>query len=281
VLAADDATRLLTADTAAATGVLPAADGVGQEAGKKKRSPWTWPLIALIVLLLLVLGGTIWALIANQGGREPGPATSSSTPSSTPSATPTPTPTTVNVVASEFEGQDCATASAALDALELGANCVAGNAAPDSASEGKIYGVNPTGNVPKGTVVQLTYYSGQVAMPDPGAPTLPASVEEGSTQQVTWPGYSCPSGTGSVSSYNLTATNGVFPTTGQSTAAFGPNDRSGQVQVNSGTAGKTLIITYTVTCSGGSAGQRVTGPSGEAASSIQPASVPSPSPSTP
>ena len=37
-----------------------------REPEKRKRSPWTWPLIALIVLLLLVLGGTLWAVLANQ-----------------------------------------------------------------------------------------------------------------------------------------------------------------------------------------------------------------------
>ena len=279
----DDATQLLTAggDTAAATSLLPAADAAGMEEGeKKKRSPWTWPLIALIILLLLVLGGTIWALIANQGDPNPGPSTSSASPSATPSATPTPSETTVNVVASAFEGLECAEASAALDEMELGANCVAGDAAPDGGSENKIYRVNPTGNVPKGTVVELTYYSSQVALPDPGAPTLPGSVDVGATAQVTWPGYSCPSGTGSVSSYNLTATNGVFPSTGQSTAAFGPNDRSAQINVT-GAEGQTLIVTYTVTCTGGSAGQRTSASSGEAASSIQAPPVPTPEPTTP
>ncbi len=276
----DDATQLLTpgADTSAATSLLPAAGAAGVEEGeKKKRSPWTWPLIALIILLLLVLGGTIWALIANQEDPDPGPTSPSATPSVTPSVTPTPSATTVNVVASQFEGLDCTAASAALDELELGANCVAGDAAPDAASENRIYRVNPTGNVPKGTVVELTYYSSQVALPDPGAPTLPGSVDVGGTAQVGWPGYSCPSGTGSVSSYNLTATNGVFPSTGQSTAAFGPNDRSGQITVT-GTEGQSLLVTYTVTCTGGSAGERTSASSGEAAASIQAANVPTPEP---
>jgi serine/threonine protein kinase len=280
--ASDDATQLLVpgADTAAATSLLPAAAApLTDEGEKKKRSPWTWPLIALIVLLLLVLGGTIWALIANQDDdTDPRPSTTSATPSTTPSATPTPTESTVNVVAADFEGLECAEASAALDGLELGANCVAGDAAPNADSENKIYRVNPTGNVPKGTVIELTYYSSQVALPNPGAPTLPGTVDAGSAAQVGWPGYSCPSGTGNVSSYNLTATNGVFPASGQSTAAFGPNDRSGQVQVT-GTAGQSLIVTYTVTCTGGSAGERTSAASGEAASAIQEAAVePTPEP---
>jgi serine/threonine-protein kinase len=281
--ASDDATQLLTpgGDTAAATSLLPAAaTPLTDEGEKKKRSPWTWPLIALIILLLLVLGGTIWALIANQDNdRDPSPSTSSAAPSATPSVTPTPSePTTVNVVAADFQGRECAEASAALDGLGLGANCVAGDPAPDADSENTIYRVNPTGNVPKGTVVELTYYSSQVALPGPGAPTVPGTVQAGGTVQVGWPGYSCPSGTGNVSSYNLTATNGVFPATGQSTAAFGPNDRSGQVQA-ADAAGQSLIVTYTVTCTGGSAGERTSGASGEATSSIQ-SPEPTPEPTT-
>jgi len=280
VAAADDVTQLLTpgGDTSATTRLMPSAEpGLDEEPEKKKRSPWTWPLIALIVLLLLVLGGTIWALLANRGDPDPVPSTPTPTVSTTPTPTPTPTSDTVNVVASDFEGRDCATASAALDALELGANCVAGDPAPTGADENLIYRVNPTGNIPKGTVVELTFYSSQVALPTPGAPALPGTVEEGSTAQVTWPGYTCPSGTGSASAYNLTATNGVFPSTGQSSAAFGPSDRSGQVQVT-GTAGQTLIVTYTVTCSGGTAGQRTSDPSGEAAAQIEAPPEPEPEP---
>ena len=232
------------------------------------------------MLLLLVLGGTIWALIANQDNdTDPRPSTTSARPSTTaPTVSATPTESTVNVVAADFEGLECAEASATLDGLELGANCVAGDAAPNADSENKIYRVNPTGNVPKGTVIELTYYSSQVALPPPGAPTLPSTVGAGSTAQVGWPGYSCPSGTGNVSSYNLTATNGVFPATGQSTAAFGPNDRSGQVQATG--PGETLIVTYTVTCTGGSAGERTSGASGEAASAIEAVTVPTPEPTT-
>ncbi len=54
----------------------------------------------------------------------------------------------------------------------MGAKCTAGDPAPDKGSVGKIYRVNPTGNLDKGTVVELTYFADQVAMPhadDPDA----------------------------------------------------------------------------------------------------------------
>ena len=44
--------------------------------------------------------------------------------------------------------------------------------------------------------------------------------------------------------------------------------------------GETLIVTYTVTCTGGSAGERTSGASAEAASAIQEAAVPTPEPTT-
>ena len=100
----------------------------------------------------------------------------------------------------------------------------------------------------------------------------------GQQTQVSWSGYTCPSGTGSVSAYNFTAVQGTFPDTGQSTASFGPNDRNGQLLADN-SPGQTIIVTYTVTCSGGSAGQRESGPSGEANSQIeQPEPSPTPTP---
>ncbi|WP_109208741.1 MULTISPECIES: serine/threonine-protein kinase [Microbacterium] len=280
VVGADAATQLLTpgSDTSAATRIMPAPgeEDVEEAPEKKKRSPWTWPLIALIALLLLVLIGTIWAVVANQGGDDTDPTrtTATSTPDDTPTNTPTPTtPTTANVVEGDFVGQDCNTASAALDELGLGARCVEGNAAPDEGSVGLVYAVSPTGNVPLSTIVDLTIYAGQTPMPQPGAPTIGGTIQTGQAATVSWPGYSCPSGTGSVSAYTLTAVNGVFQSTGQSTASFGPNDRQGNVQVT-GAAGQSLLVTYTVACSGGTAGERVSGTSPEANAAIQPAPTP-------
>ena len=280
--AGDAATQLLASgsDTSAATRLMPAPgeEPAEETTEKKKRSPWTWPLIALIALLLLVLIGTIWAVVANSGNEpEPDPTKTSASPSATPTNTPTPTPTTANVVADDYVGQDCATASAALDTLGLGASCQEGNAAPDEGSVGKIYSVSPTGNVPKGTIIELTAYAGQTPMPDPSTPTFqgsPATVEPGGTLTVMWDGYTCPSGTGSVSSYTFAVQNG--------TIANGPNfpQNARNATVTAGdTAGQTVIVTYTVTCSGGTAGNRTSGASGEATVLIEAAApIPTPTP---
>jgi hypothetical protein len=282
IAAGDAATQLLAAgsDTSAATRIMPAPgeEGAEEATEKKKRSPWTWPLIALIALLLLVLIGTIWAVVANQDNTpEPDPTKTTSTPSVTPTDTPTPTPTTANVVADEYVGLDCAAASTALDALGLGANCVEGNAAPDEASVGKVYSVSPTGNVPKSTIIELTAYAGQTPMPQPSSPTFqgaPASVAPGEEVTVMWDGYTCPSGAGSVSAYTFTVQNGTI-TNGPS---FPQNARSATVTAGDA-AGQTVIVTYNVTCSGGTAGNRTSGESGEATVLIEaPAPTPTPSP---
>ena len=274
----DDMTQVLTAGgaTGAATMLLPAGDADAvegeEEPAKKKRSPWTWPLIALIVLLLLVLGGTLWAIFANQDDPGPGPTTpTATTPSVTPTTpTPTPTPTAdrVDVSALGLIGKTCADARAIVEGADLVANCAEGNAAPTEADQGLVYDVNPTGRVEQGTTINLTAYGPQTPMPAPSAPAFDAAaVAPGGTINVTWPQYTCPPGEGSVSAYNLTAVKGTFAN-GQSTSSFGQGDRSAQVTVPTGQSGN-VLVTYTVTCSGGPSGERTSGTSPEASAAIQ------------
>ncbi|MDZ8173161.1 protein kinase domain-containing protein [Microbacterium xanthum] len=283
----DDATQLLTAGgaTAAATQLLPTdtaaaplADGE-EEPAQKKRSRWTWPLIALIILLALVLGGTLWALFGNsQPEPEPSETTTSATPTPTPT-TPTPTPTEerVDVSALGLTGQTCDAARGILEENDLVADCQTGNAAGTAEQVGIVYEVNPTGRVETGTTITLTAYGEQVEMPTPTTPSLDAqTVAPGGTLTVTWEGYSCPAGEGSPSAYNLAATNGTFAN-GQSTSSFGQSDRNAQITVPNNGSG-TVIVTYTVTCSGGEAGQRQSPESGEATATIEPAPTTSPTP---
>ena len=285
--AGDDVTQLLTAGgaTAAATQLLPTdtaaaplADGE-EEPEKKKRSPWTWPLIALIILLVLVLGGTLWALFfAGDPEPEPTATTSSATPTPT-QTTPTPTPTEdrVDVSALGLTGQTCDAARGVLEENDLVADCQTGNAAGTADQVGIIYEVNPTGRVEPGTTITLTAYGDQVEMPTPATPSLDAqTVAPGDTLTVTWEGYSCPAGEGSPSSYNFTATNGTF-SNGQSESSFGQSERNAQLTVPNNATG-TVIVTYTVTCSGGEAGQRESPGSGEATATIEPAPTASPTP---
>ncbi|MDT0182572.1 serine/threonine protein kinase [Microbacterium sp. ARD31] len=281
---ADEATQLLTAagGTAATTQLLPGAVPMGAttltetaedaEPEKKKRSPWTWPLIALILLLLLILGGTIWALLANQGD-EPtsSPTASSTTPRSTPSQTPTPTEPAeelVDVRSLALTDISCDDARVIVEDAGLVANCVEGNAAPTEGQQGLVYEVNPTGRVPEGTTIDLTFYGAQVPLEAPGAATLtPSTTPAGGVITVNWSQYSCPSGEGSPSSYNFTATNGTFPN-GGTESSFGAGDRTTQLTVPADATGQ-VTVSYTVTCTGGPSGERTSPASPEAAATIE------------
>ncbi|GAA3637310.1 hypothetical protein GCM10022200_20790 [Microbacterium awajiense] len=281
---ADTATLLMPAgETAAATQILAAPlpeDEVAAEE-PRKRSPWTWPLIALIILLLLVLGGTIWALLANQQP-EPDPTGSTSSATPTPTeTTPTPTPTTVDVNALGLIGMQCdAARTTALDAGIETVTCTAGQSAENQDQVGTVYSVEPQGNVPKDRELVLTAYADLIPIGQPGAPVIEvggsqaASVDAGSTVQVNWTSFTCPSGTGSVSSYNLTAVNGTFEVNGQSEASFGPTERPVNLVV-ADQPGQSLFVTYTVTCTGNDT-NRTSDESPQAQATINPAPSPSP-----
>ena len=188
-----------------------------------------------------------------------------------------PSASRIDVDALGLIGLDCDTAvSTARDAGIDTVSCQPGDAAPSADQVGLVYRYDPRGELPASQVLTLTVYADQTQMPTPANPTLPASVITDSTVQVDWSQYSCPSGTGAVSSFNLTATNGTFVENGQSSASFGPNVRNAQIKV-SGSAGQNLLVTYTVTCSGNGQ-QRDSGASGEANAQITAAPSPSSTP---
>lgn len=276
---ADDATRILTGmgneDSTRilpTTAQLPAAEAEAEEAPqKKKRSPWTWPLIALIVLLLIVLGGTLWALFANQGDDEPGETpTTSQTPPETPDESPTPDqPETVNVDALNLVGMTCDQATAALQAEGLEANCVAGDPASTEAEQGRIYQVTDSGNQQVGSTIELVYYADMVAIgAPPTAPSIPGAVTEGQEATVNWNSYTCPSGADALSSYEVTLTNATF-SNGTEKMSFSPGQNSAVITVKEGTAGQTVTATYRAFC-----GERPSAMSGSGTSTtIQEAAV--------
>ncbi|HET8928300.1 MAG TPA: serine/threonine protein kinase, partial [Microbacterium sp.] len=260
---ADDMTQLMGVGGEDTTRIMPTATATTATAteapAKRKRSPWTWPLIALIVLLLLVLGGTLWALFANQGGG-PAPTTSSATPTPT-STTPTPTPTEdrVNVGDLGLIGMTCDQARTVLQENDLVASCVEGNAAESADQEGQIYSVDPTGRVPAGTEITATYYGPPVSIGAPqSAPNVtvagnPASqVEQGSTVQLNWASFTCPSGTGVLSAYTVTIKGAEFAA-GGAERSFEPSVRQADIVVN-GAVGSTVSATYTATCGGNESG---------------------------
>ena len=211
----DDAMTQILGATQGATTIMPTTAQIPTEAEqapeKKKRSPWTWPLIALIVLLLIVLGGTLWALLANQKAPAPGPSTASSAPVVTPTkTTPAPTPR-VDVDALGLVGLTCSDATAKATDAGLQATCAAGDPAPAADQVGKVYKVNPTGTVPQGSSIALTAYADRTQPPKPGsAPTFSGEMVAGGTITVSWGAdYVCPNGT-SITGYIVTIDGGSF-----------------------------------------------------------------------
>jgi serine/threonine-protein kinase len=207
--AADDVTMVMPRATEpGATTVLniPSANPVEERKGK--RSPWTWPLIALIGVLVIVIGSSVIALLSsgNGGGgattstSAPNPTKSSATPTPTKSsATPTPTSTLVNVDKAAYVGKSSTDVAAALQALGMGVNLKEDKPAPSPDLVGKVYDLNPTGNLKVGELITVLYYGPTPTLNTPGAPTLSPpvagnAVTAGDTFDIVWSVYSCPAG---------------------------------------------------------------------------------------
>ena len=246
-----DATVVMprTAETGATTVLnIPDAPEPVENTEKKKRSPWTWPLIALIGVLVLVLVGAIVALTS--GGNSPTPAptdtTQSASPTKTKTASPTPTgsatPTTAAINKADYVGKSLTDATAALEKLNMNVNAVKGTAAPSADKVGIVYDVNPTGpKVPNGTTINVTYYGDLPVAPAPtAAPNInDTTATPGQALIATWAGYtSCPSGH-SLESYTVLVDGSAVSTVPSATAPFTAPATEGN-----------HTVSYQVTCSG-------------------------------
>lgn len=174
---------------------------------EKKRSPWTWPLIVLIALLALVLIGTLIALAMNQETGEPNASTSSAPartttqapPSTTTEAPPPPTseaPQTVQINRDDYIGRNVDEVRAELEAAGLVVSTQQGAAATDPDQANTVSDVNPSGPLPVGSAITVTFLGAPETPAAPaGAPTVdPSEVQPGSIVQVSWPAATCPSG---------------------------------------------------------------------------------------
>jgi serine/threonine-protein kinase len=217
----------------------------------KKRSPWTWPLIALIALLVIVLVGTLIALFA-QNNKSPvtTPTPTATQSSSAPKPKPTPTKsaaTSANVNKDDYIGKPVDDAQAALEALGFQVTRNEGKAATSSSQVGTVYDVNPYGTVQFSQPITLTYYA---AVVQPSAPTDTVSVDPappftpGQTVQFSWGAAQCPAG------QNLTGHQLYIDGNGQGPVAGSSSGTSWTVP--SSAAGKTVQATYTIFCGEGS-----------------------------
>jgi serine/threonine-protein kinase len=209
-IAANDVTMVMPRATEpGATTVLNIPSGNPVEERKGKRSPWTWPLIALIGVLVIVIGSSVIALLSSGSGgggattstSAPSPTTSSATPTPTKSsATPTPTPTLVNVDKAAYVGKSSTDVAAALQALGMGVNMKEDKPAPSPDLVGIVYDLNPTGNLKIGELITVLYYGPTPTLTPPSAPTLSPTVAgnvvpAGGAFDIVWSVYQqCPAG---------------------------------------------------------------------------------------
>jgi len=248
----DEMTQLL-AGTGSATQMMPTTSplplgepgpGTGKEPKKKKRSPWTGPLIALIILLVLVIGGAVWGMMSGFFGGDDDPTGGGPTPTAAPSATAEPsatpeptetaTPSMVDISALGLEGMTCDDAARTISeqGAEVTLNCQPGDAASSEDQVGQIYNVEPRGFVEVGTAITATAYGDLVEIPAPdAAPSFgQAELVRGGTAQLDWSPYACPSGTGTLQGYNVTVEGALFDD-GTEDRVFGPDGYVTQVTI--------------------------------------------------
>ncbi|MGK0722516.1 protein kinase domain-containing protein [Leucobacter sp. W1478] len=274
----DAATTALPQTTMLAGGasITPALDENEDDGSleKKKRSPWTWPLITLLILLVLIGAGTAVALwsASNSGNDEP-----PTTQTSTPTTTKTPTTTAAETAAVEASAVVGTNVEEAIGYLRgLGFTNVSsqpGSPGPDD-QVNLVTDVNPTGaRVKLDQPITLTY---TVPFGDPAKPAAPRTssptVESGGTATVSWDVPACPTGL-TIQAYNVTVTGdgtapGSVPTPSVTVTAnkISPPQPDGQMSVS-----------YTVTCGNGSSVTR-TSPASDPVTMVVAAPTPGPEP---
>ncbi|NKX55467.1 protein kinase domain-containing protein [Arthrobacter mobilis] len=186
----DDGTRALAAerpwsdtdldDPDAATPPPPAAPP-----RRRGRSPWTWPLAGLVLLILFaVLGAWLLPTLTPTTGGGEETATRSAAPRSTTSRSPerepttrsTPretettveeerTPRTVQLVAASYQGRPFEDVKAELEALGFR---VEGDRVQHQADAGLVLDISPQGEVQPGATITVTYSGGLETVTVPG-----------------------------------------------------------------------------------------------------------------
>ena len=165
------------------------------EPERRGRSPWTWPLIALILLVLFSLVGVVLTQAgilfpetpaSSSAATTSAPATSASPTSTTPSptsssATPTKsTPAAINLVPESYLGRPYNEVRSELIALGLG---VTGAEVFDDSAPGTVINIDPAGRVQPGTTITVSYSKGPEAPKTVTVPTLQSGASEAAVQQ--------------------------------------------------------------------------------------------------
>ena len=234
----------------AATRVLTPAGGVPTATTEMtaRRSPWTWPLVAIISLLaVIVVALLVFLAIRPIGEVDPTPTDSGSASPTETSAAPTPSSTLIAIDPAAYEGRPFADVRNELDALGFGVVQAEGPVATSPDQVGTVRSLSPTGNVQPGREITVTVY---VQPSTPSAPAQPTTTTVGpytSGQVVTvqWPAYSgCPSGW-SLQGYTFTLDNASLADGDGNVGAS-----ASSLDVELGDPG-TARISYVARCAGG------------------------------
>lgn len=212
----------------------------------RRRSPWMWPLIAIVSLLAVALIAIIivFAVQPTPPGGDPTspPPSAPSTPPETPSQTPT--STTVTITRADYLGLTFDQAVEKLDALggDFSYTSAVGPAAQNPTQAGTVQDIKPVGNVPKGSAITLVLWGD---FPQPAGPSMSANPQSGAVGDavtITISFNGCPSGF-APSDYALTYSNA----TGPATVPI-PGTSSFDIQLEVGTQ---ATVTATASCAGG------------------------------
>ncbi|MBU1586813.1 MAG: protein kinase [Actinobacteria bacterium] len=216
----------------------------------KRRNPWTWPLVALVSLLAIVLIGTIIALLATPQDGDANPSGSPSSSQTKP--TPSTTPTGSNLVLlddTQVIGRTQDVVADYLASLKLNLVPKVGTVAPTEDQVGLAYSVNPKGNVRVGENITVSFYA---EIPPPAEATKPSAMTVsagpytvGGTVTFSWTSYNgCPAGQ-SLNGFSVQVQNGTFVTGNANRPA---TDTSVDI-VLTGPAGTPTSVTYSALCS--------------------------------
>ncbi len=174
-------------------------DETAEEPKRRGRSPWTWPLIALILLVLFVLAGVVLSQAGSifpskapvTGGATSSAATPSSATSSAssapPSETPSPTassaaptastPAAINLIPDAYLGRPYN--EVRNDLIGKGLQ-VTGAEVVNDATPGTVTNINPSGPVQPGTTITVTYSKGPQMV---AVPSIASGASESEVQQ--------------------------------------------------------------------------------------------------
>ncbi|WP_427134982.1 protein kinase domain-containing protein [Pseudarthrobacter sp. S9] len=167
------------------------------EPQRRGRSPWTWPLIALILLVLFALVGVVLSqagiLFPSQPQASSSAASNSAKPStSSPSASPTSaspsatsssatptqsTPAAINLIPDAYRGRPYNDVRNELIGMKLQ---VTGVEVFNDSTPGTVTNVDPSGPVHPGDVITVSYSKGPEMV---SVPAIPSGASEAATQQ--------------------------------------------------------------------------------------------------